>query len=591
MQVLVTVPKDGEVEVLLSEFGYKQKIGACVCSWKQTHLCNTASGAVVLSAPVSYCPNCPSRRLQHDKNQRVEAQLFTQGRGMLPVYTISKYCRFCKTSYHPTYWVQDAQNLQSQRVYYSGIPDYIQASETHWVERSLAEEWTLQMAVQHASGVGIAEVYNMQLREQRWHGMTDLKWRLDEEIVSATFRVFALLRDKARRTNGEGWLIVDHHGTDDERFEAAIDARNLDMVGTGQPMWGHGCQGCMKFKKNAVTKEIEYVSALVLDGVSVRCRCCSVSCDEDGMPCLEPLMHPKHRFCGKHGQNLWRCFVRDCPNDRGDHSRACSDPQHQALEKEEQAIAGRGTQELHRRAARLGRVVQEASLVDSHCRGAAEEGETPEDECVGPPPGILGGKNAEKKRRKRLVTSKYTHCEMLALAPCGIIRGRTTLFNAEGIKAVVTWLKLLCPVDLWESLPSAIFYDKACHLLEHLLKTKDPYLTARTAHFYDLFHGAFCHKEGDTFCNDHCNPTNFPDVLDDQGRIIFNTSACEQANAWFGGFVTIVREMSLSHFGFFLDEMIMIHNEIAAMRLEDNGFNPTILPEEFWNGGWCTKAT
>ncbi|KAF9006230.1 hypothetical protein BDZ89DRAFT_966122 [Hymenopellis radicata] len=548
---LVTAPRDEEVEVLLSQFGYSQRIGACSAVHIAAATGNDDTGAVVISPPVSYCPTCPTYRLNHEKNTRVEAQLFTKSRGILPVYTVSKYCEHCNTFYHPAYWVQNAEEPQSQRVYYAGIPDYIQASETHWVERDLAENWTLQMAVQHASGTGIAEVYNLALRDQPWHGMTDLNWRLNDEIIYATFWVFALLRDKARRTNATGCLVVDNRGENSRRFDAVIDERNLDMGSTGQPMWGHVCEGCVKLKKKPETEEIEYLSAIVLDGVSVRCRCCSVAADEDGMPCIEPLMHPKHMFCGKHGDNMWRCFVRDCPNNRCDESRACSNPAHQALENEEIVIQGQGIRELHRRAARLGRSLDDAvSFVDTHC------------------------------------TNNFTHCEMLALCPCGVIKGRTTLFNAEGIKGVVTWLKCLFPAELPECLPSAFFYDKACHTLKHLLATGDSYLTAKTAILYDLFHGAFCHKEADVFCNAYCNPANFPELLDEQGRIVFNTSACEQANVWFGGFGTMVREMTLAHFLFFLDEMILVHNEVVVMRLQEEGLNPTVLPEEFWNGSW-----
>ncbi|KAF9017871.1 hypothetical protein BDZ89DRAFT_960689 [Hymenopellis radicata] len=385
--------------------------------------------------------------------------------------------------------------------------------------------------------------------------MTDLNWCLTRDIIFDAFWVFALLRDKARRTNGQECLMVDHRTENSIRFDVAIDQRNMEMAGTGQPMWGHVCEGCVKFKRNPTTQDIEYVNAIVIDGVSVRCRCCSVSSDEDGMPCIEPLMHPKHKFCGKHGANLWRCFVRDCPKDRGENSRACSLPAHQAMENAETLIQSQGTRELHRRAARLGRPIDQEQ---AH--------------------------SYDQKRRKKLVLSKFTHCEMLALAPCGIIKGRTTLFNAEGIKA--TFLKSLFPEGLEESLPSAVFYDKACHTLKHLLSTGDTYLTARTAFLYDLFHGAFCHKEDDKFCNEHCNPAQFPDLLDELGRIIFNTSACEQANVWFGGFGTMVREMSLACFGFFLDEMILIHNELVEMRLKQQGLNPRILPEEYWNGSW-----
>ncbi|KAF9020708.1 hypothetical protein BDZ89DRAFT_958068, partial [Hymenopellis radicata] len=524
-------------------------------------------GAVVISAPVTHCPRCPKYRLVHHKNRPVEGQLFTRARGILPVYTVSKYCIECSTYYHPGYWVQNADHPDSMRHYYAGIPDYIQASETHWVERDLAAHWSLQMAVQHASANDIENVYNLELKEQPWHGLTNLVWRLNRELVMDTFWIFALLRDQARRTNGTGTLAVANQGDQVDRFKTAIDNRNLAMTGTGQPMWGHICDACVKLKPDPTSGAL---NALVLDGVSVRCRCCSVSADEEGMPCIEPLMHPKDKFCGIHSRNAWRCFVRECVNDRGENSRACADPVHQALEREEIAIQGQGTRELHRRARRLG--LREETTNDLSANG--------------PMPPFATKKQA-KKRRKRLLTSKYTHCEMLAVRPCGIIIGRTTLFGAEGIKAVVTFLKSLFPTRFAQAMPAAFFYDKACHLLEHLIKSGDSYLTANSLHLYDIFHGAFCHKEGDSFCNQHCNPALHNDVLDAEGRVIFNTSACEQANVWFGGFTTVAREMTFAHFMFFADEMILIHNELVDMNLRRKGLHPMILPLAHWDGTWA----
>ena len=50
------------------------------------------------------------------------------------------------------------------------------------------------------------------------------------------------------------------------------------------------------------------------------------------------------------------------------------------------------------------------------------------------------------------------------------------------------------------------------------------------------------------------------DLVHDDGQWVFNSSAAEQANVWFGGFQAIVRDMWVERFNFFLDEMIMCHN-------------------------------
>ncbi|KAI0751709.1 hypothetical protein C8Q80DRAFT_1343352 [Daedaleopsis nitida] len=53
------------------------------------------------------------------------------------------------------------------------------------------------------------------------------------------------------------------------------------------------------------------------------------------------------------------------------------------------------------------------------------------------------------------------------------------------------------------------------------------------------------HKQSDYACSVHCNPYNFPDLLNPDGRTCyFNTSIAEQTNVWFGGYQAIVREMT-----------------------------------------------
>ncbi|KAF9001061.1 hypothetical protein BDZ89DRAFT_968722, partial [Hymenopellis radicata] len=462
-------------------------------------------------------------------------------------------CVECKTSYHPAYFVRGGSEVGSVRQYYAGIPRYIQASETHWVEQDLAIHWTLQMTVQHASSVGIAEVYNLELVDKPWHGNTKLLWRLDHETVWDTFWMFALLRDIGRRSNETASLELSNRGNQKGRIDEALAERNRRMVGTGQPMWGHVCDSCLKVKKDEVTGKAQYYDAIVLDGVSVRCRCCSVASDEDGMPCLEGLQNTRDRFCVKHAEKEWECFVRTCNKGalRQQNSRACDDPAHQLIEKQEAAMAGQGHRELIRRAARYGRAVD-----DQESRPQVEDGI---EDCKLP--------NEAKKRGKLTMSSKFTHCDMLALRDCGIIIARSTFYGAEG-----------------SSLPSVFVYDKACHVLEHLFKCGDDYLTRKSAHVLDVFHGAGCHKESDEFCNKHCNPALFPELLDEHGKLIFNTSVCEQTNVWYGGFVTMVRGMSLIHFTFFLDEAVIRHNERVAMNLRQRGFHPMVLPLSHWEG-------
>jgi hypothetical protein len=113
----------------------------------------------------------------------------------------------------------------------------------------------------------------------------------------------------------------------------------------------------------------------------------------------------------------------------------------------------------------------------------------------------------------------------------------------------------------------------------------------------DVWHFKCKHKEGDIFCQVHCNPARFKELIGADGETwIFNSSAAEQSNSWFGKFQTIVQEMAISRYAplqfsrnfsdrnprytFFLDEMISIHNEYVVKELERKGYRPHLVPED-----------
>lgn len=80
-------------------------------------------------------------------------------------------------------------------------------------------------------------------------------------------------------------------------------------------------------------------------------------------------------------------------------------------------------------------------------------------------------------------------------------------------------------------------------------------------------------------CQEHCNPADFPELVGPDGWV-FNSSAAEQANVWFVGFQPIVREMVVSRYNFFLDEMIFVRNRAHVEELERRNLVPFIRDEE-----------
>jgi hypothetical protein len=93
----------------------------------------------------------------------------------------------------------------------------------------------------------------------------------------------------------------------------------------------------------------------------------------------------------------------------------------------------------------------------------------------------------------------------------------------------------------------------------------------------DVFHFECKHSESDEQCQEHCNPASFPELIGPNNEWIYNSSAAEQVNAWFGGFQGIVREMLVDRYNFFLDEMIAIRNRYTRMGLERRGAKPHLV--------------
>jgi hypothetical protein len=94
----------------------------------------------------------------------------------------------------------------------------------------------------------------------------------------------------------------------------------------------------------------------------------------------------------------------------------------------------------------------------------------------------------------------------------------------------------------------------------------------------DVWHFLNKHKATHQFCQEHCNPADYPELMTDDGHWYFNTSVAEQTNVWMGGYHTICREMLPVKYNFFLDEMIQLRNEMVVAKLEAQGYHPGYAP-------------
>ena len=128
-------------------------------------------------------------------------------------------------------------------------------------------------------------------------------------------------------------------------------------------------------------------------------------------------------------------------------------------------------------------------------------------------------------------------------------------------------------------MPSFIFFDNNCSLLKHLLSIGEHRLL-EIGLPVDVFHALRKHKDSDGFCQLNCNPAGYPELYNELNQWLFNSSAAEQANIWFGKFLPVVREMGQLRYNFFLDEMVIIRNEYIVSLLHQRGRRPRLVPLE-----------
>jgi hypothetical protein len=148
----------------------------------------------------------------------------------------------------------------------------------------------------------------------------------------------------------------------------------------------------------------------------------------------------------------------------------------------------------------------------------------------------------------------WSHNEQLFVRCCGVIISQATFYGSEGLTGVVvgrlipskftsfltifqTFLKATFPPLYPGAIPSYIFYDNNCSLVKHLVTSGDHYFD-HVGLPVDVWHFKCKHKDGDVFCQLHCNPARFRELIGNDNTWIFNSSAAEQSNVWFGKFKT-----------------------------------------------------
>ncbi|KAF7975171.1 hypothetical protein HWV62_10361 [Athelia sp. TMB] len=365
-----------------------------------------------------------------------------------------------------------------------------------------------------------------------WH------YRLEMTVddVWNAFFLHSLLLDHAEH---ETILQLDHNAPSHlKRLEPALRARNLRMKGTGQEEWNHACDSCSWH----FTDE---------DGIEI------VGCSEGVETGFKTCKSKEHRII---------------------ETRYCERGQamFQLKKRLERIKATQTTNSMS-----LGREDHPEGDVNG-LAGLEGVGDEDEEVVLDATGDICDGKPDTGNRMLRAKFGRTrSHNEELCVASCGVIRGRARFFGSEAPNGVRWFIILLYPTK--ESLPSVIWHDNNCRVTAMLRNDIDEHLRTYfdgVAMPVDVFHFKSKHKESDLDCGRHCNPYIWPELRTEEGRWRFNSSAAEQTNAWYGGFLAIVRDMQADRYEFFLDEMIKRRNRVIVGELRRKGKNPYNIPRE-----------
>ncbi|KZO91274.1 hypothetical protein CALVIDRAFT_489335 [Calocera viscosa TUFC12733] len=469
---------------------------------------------------------------------RYMATLYTVGRGAFPVAVTSLRCPSCTSTFHLNYFTQRDSHNVTWRIYYDGVPSILKVRAHTFFEDKLCLLFRGLAVHSHSSMSSTARIYNTTLSSPT--GRAPL---LRGDDIAVAFNLYSLVLH--HQEQNARLRIPDLAPTDIDRLSVPMQERNRFMAGTGQEHWPHACDLCRKF---FLRDGLEYMlSCAITDGVSIGRPCCAVH------DCPNPLPKNHARYCSVHSTLESICSVHGCEERSEEGKKTCSRADHTQLETNYRSVG----QSFNLLKSRLRRAT-------AYLHGADEEAPGP---SGAPPPKF----KAQFARRR-------THNEQLIVRPCGIILARGTFYGSESLSGVVAFLQSVFPTA--KSLPSVLFYDNNCSL--HRYVADRPPLQnyfKDTALVVDIFHFKSKHSANDMYCSLHCNAMAFPQLFDaEQKTWTFNSSACEQTNAWLNRFQPIVREMLPVQYEFFLDEVIKERNRFLVETLKKRGLSPHLMP-------------
>jgi hypothetical protein len=214
---------------------------------------------------------------------------------------------------------------------------------------------------------------------------------------------------------------------------------------------------------------------------------------------------------------------------------------------------------------------------------------TPVSEHVVQPHDEPAAQQSGRQLRHQFVAPRF-YCVETICAPCGVVIAWTKFAKAESPSNILDFLEEVYPDE--QSRPDYVCIDKACLLFRHAVASGRWDLWKSTTRFIvDSYH-YINHRTTDYLCRKFCNPAplngsapNLVVVENDRFghphyKHAFNTQACEQLNAWIGGFETILKRMSGGNFNWLLHAMLFVHTQRIIQKQRERSKSADDADEE-----------
>ncbi|KAH9823869.1 hypothetical protein DFH28DRAFT_1161758 [Melampsora americana] len=537
-----------------------------------------------LRVPVSHCFLCSST----DKSYALHVHSRTNGYlydfdGPHAIQTVVLNCSNtkCGTTYRPSYYTQG-----TLRYYYTPEmgrnPEFLHVHCHFYITRRLADMFRVIQMLAHVSHFNLVNWFNTMFVDNSPVPMFTTPQGFSPSMSEETCRDGLILHSLIKHADRRGTqVVVSSSGTDVIRFDYAIENHLNQLLLEGTRYRNHYCSTCVKLKSriDPVTGEHTYqtIRAVVTDGLTIGHWRCSASTQQleelaasRGLPppegpCTKRLVNINDRFCADHFRSLGRrCRAQPCCEESLPNSHTCANPDHikawdafsnrtkgnfsltAILNRPGSNLPSDPTVHLDSNTAQFNDLesVQQSDESNRAHESARDGGES---QACG----------------KYVLTRSRTHNDQLIVTCCGIILARKTFYNAESVSAVKDFLEETFP----QAMPEVVFYDNACRLTEHVYTGQsDSSKFMGTVIPVDPFHHR-SHAESDEFCKLFTDPKLFPDIQEN-GRWIFNASAAELTNIWYGGFASMCRNMHSLVYNLFLEEMVYLRNAWLTKRLD-----------------------